>query len=97
MSVGEPEIRDDAAEERFEMEVEGKLAYLTYRREDGALYLLHTDVPRELEGNGLGSRLVRHALDAARAEGVDVVPLCPFVGAYVRRHPEYGDLVRDSG
>lgn len=91
------EIRDDAERGQFELEVEGKLAYLTYRRQEGALYLLHTDVPPELEGNGLGSRLAKHALDAARAEGAQVVPLCPFVGAYVRRHPEYAELVRDSG
>lgn len=90
------EITDNADEKQFEMEVDGRTAYLTYRREDGALYLLHTDVPQELEGNGLGSRLARHALERARDEGLRVVPLCPFVGAYVERHPEYGELVREG-
>jgi uncharacterized protein len=82
--------------EQFEMPVDGKTAFLTYRREDGALHLLHTEVPKELEGNGLGSQLVRHALDAARAEGSRVVAFCPFVRAYVERHPEYAELVKEE-
>ena len=87
------DVRDNPAERRFELEVEGELAILTYRRQDGALYLLHTEVPSELRGDGQGGRLVRHALDTARAEGVRVVPLCPFVSAYLEKHPEYAELV----
>lgn len=87
------DVRDNTAERRFELEVEGELALLTYRRQDGALYLLHTEVPEEQRGDGHASRLVRHALEAARAEGVRVVPLCPFVGAYLEKHPEYAELV----
>ena len=80
-------------EERFEATVDGQLAVLTYADMDGKLYLLHTGVPEELEGRGLGGRLVKYALDHARADGVKVVPSCPFAHAYVERHPEYQDLV----
>jgi uncharacterized protein len=86
------EVRDNAAERRFELEVEGELAVLTYRRQDGALYLLHTEVPEALRGDGHASRLVRHALDTARDEEVRVVPLCPFVGAFLEKNPEYASL-----
>jgi predicted GNAT family acetyltransferase len=55
--------------------------------------LLHTEVAPELEGRGFGSALVGHALDEARERGLRVVPLCPFVDAFIRRHPAYADLV----
>lgn len=91
------DVVDNEQEQQFEIDLDGRLAVLTYRRDGGALHLLHTEVPKEREGEGIGSRLVRHALDAARAAGERVVPLCPFVGSYIERHPEYAELVRDSG
>jgi len=66
---------------------------LVYRdRGDGVVAFLHTEVDPQKQRRGLGSALVREALDDARARGLRVVPLCPFVEAYVRAHPEYGDL-----
>jgi predicted GNAT family acetyltransferase len=86
-------VRDNPARHRFEMDTEAGIAVANYRR-DGAIYrVMHTEVPRALEGRGLGSQLVRGMLDIIRTEGAQVAPLCGFVRAYIARHPEYGDLV----
>jgi uncharacterized protein len=66
---------------------------LAYRRRNGRIALIHTEVDEALEGRGLGSKLVRTALDDARDEGLEVVPLCPFVAAFIDRNPEYQDVV----
>jgi predicted GNAT family acetyltransferase len=90
-------VTDRPAEHRFELEADGRTAFLTYRREPGRLVLLHTEVPEDLEGQGLGGTLVRAALDGAREAGEQVVPLCPFVHAWVEKHPEYADLMASGG
>ena len=64
-----------------------------YRRRNGRIALIHTEVDEALEGRGLGSRLVTAALDDARDQGLEVVPLCPFVASFIDRHPEYQDIV----
>lgn len=64
-----------------------------YRRRNGRLALIHTEVDEALEGRGLGSRLIERALDDARREGLEVVPLCPFVEWFVKQHPEYQDVI----
>ncbi|MFL9840282.1 GNAT family N-acetyltransferase [Sphingomonas sp. ST-64] len=86
-------IRDNAERHRFEMTVDGHLARADYRIEDGVITLTHTIVPPALEGQGIASRLIRHALSEARARGLKVVPQCPFVAAYIRKHPEWEDLL----
>jgi hypothetical protein len=55
---------------------------------------MHTEVPKALEGRGIGSGLIRGVLDAARSEGLKVKPVCPFAKAYIERHPEYADLLQ---
>ena len=70
---------------------------LRYGRRDGPLVLHHTEVDQAVEGHGLGSTLVAGALDDVRARRLAIVPLCPFVRAYLKRHPEYADLVAESG
>ena len=88
------EIRDNAGAERYEATADGHLAgYVAYRARPGALALTHTDVLPRWEGRGIGGRLARAALDDARARGLAVLPYCPFVAAWIRRHPEYRDLV----
>jgi uncharacterized protein len=94
-----PLVLDVAEWSRFEIHVGGKLAgFAQYRAErdaDGPLLVFtHTEVDDAYEGRGLGSTLVRAALDAARARGAGIRPRCPFVAAFVERHPEYADLVR---
>lgn len=89
-------LADVPKESRFEARTpQGELLGLVgYQRRGGALVITHTEVGDAASGHGLGSRLARFALDQARTEGVPVVPLCPFVRAYVEDHPEYADLVR---
>ena len=78
---------------RFAADVGGKTAYITYRELDGRLLELdHTYVPREFRGTGIASQLTVRALEHARERGWRVVPSCPFVAAYIERHPEYRDL-----
>lgn len=96
MSQGtEPEldVRDAPERGRFEIAIGDDVAFLAYTRDDGRITLDHTEVPPALEGRGLGSRLARGALERARAEGLQAVVRCPFVHAYLQRHPEYADVV----
>ncbi|HET7513850.1 MAG TPA: GNAT family N-acetyltransferase [Gaiella sp.] len=87
-------VRDDPQELRYEAIREGRLVgVIRYRIEPGVVVLVHTEVDEAVEGTGVGSQLVRGALDDLRARGLRVVPLCPFVAAYLRRHPEDADLV----
>ena len=86
-------VTDNADQSRYELAVNGQTAVLQYMERDGALYLTHTEVPPELEGQGIGGRIVKHALDEARSRGVKVAPWCPFVRTYVERHPEYKEIV----
>jgi uncharacterized protein len=95
--VSEPLVRDNAQANQYEIEVDGKVAgFVAYRRTDSTMALTHTEVDPAYEGRGLGSVLVRSALDAARAEGAAVRPFCPFVRQYIGRHPEYLDLVPEE-
>jgi predicted GNAT family acetyltransferase len=86
-------VRDNAERHRFELDAEGHVAFSNYRRDGGTLIVMHTEVPAELNGKGIGSALVRGLLDIARAEKLKVRPLCPFVSGYIAKHPEYADLV----
>ncbi|HEX2076630.1 MAG TPA: GNAT family N-acetyltransferase [Longimicrobium sp.] len=89
-------VRDNADQSRFELDVDGQTAVLQYMQRGETLYLTHTEVPPELEGRGIGSRIVKHALEHARSQGHKVAPWCPFVRAYIDRHPEYQPLVAEG-
>lgn len=89
-------VTDNAALHRYEMKVDGHTAYIRYRRELGVVTLIHTEVPAELGGQGVGKTLVQATLDLIRASGEKVVPVCPFVAAWMKRHPEYDDLRADA-
>jgi uncharacterized protein len=86
-------VRHNSEERRFEMNVKGELAVITYRLLPGVLSLDHTGVPVPIEGHGIAAKLTRAALDFARAENLRVVPACSYVAAFVRKHSEYQDLV----
>jgi len=87
-------VVNNAAHHRFELEVEGHLAATYYSITDGVITFIHTEVPPELAGKGVGMRLVKGALDQVRSEGLKVIPQCPFVKAYIDKHPEYADLLK---
>lgn len=86
-------IVDNPAERRFEVVVDGLLGRLDYQRRNDVLVLEHVFVPEPLEGRGVAAALTRTALDAARSQGLRVVPHCSYVVAWLRRHPEYADLI----
>jgi len=90
-------VTNDEAARRYEAHVDGRLALLQYRRSGDRLDLVHTEVPEELEGQGIGATLARFALEDARRRRWAVIPSCPFVASYIRRHPEYQDLVAADG
>jgi predicted GNAT family acetyltransferase len=78
---------------RFELLVDDLRSVLTYRRFPDRIVLVHTEVPEPLERHGLAAKLTSFALDFARANHLRVVPLCPYVSNFLRKHPEYQDLV----
>ena len=79
---------------RYEVYVDGELAgHTRYERTPDAVNFVHTEVDPRFEGHGLGSRLAKGALDDVRASGGRIVATCPFIAAYVRRHPELADLL----
>lgn len=88
------EVRDNTQRHRFELDADGHVAFSNYQRADGVLTILHTEVPKELNGKGIGSRLARGVLEIARAEKLKVAPRCPFVKAYIDKHPEFADLLQ---
>ena len=86
-------IRNNPEAQRFELVVDGHLAEVVYRSAPGVLVLVHTGVPDELSGQGIASRLAKHVLEYARGKGIKIVVRCAFIAAYLKRHPEYQDLV----
>jgi predicted GNAT family acetyltransferase len=86
-------VRDNPALNRIELDLDGHTAVAYYQLSPGVITFTHTEVPAELSGRGIGSELVRGALAAARARGLKVVPKCPFVAAYMAKHPQFNDLL----
>ena len=86
-------VRNNPAEHRYELTVDGHLAATYYKIADGVITFIHTEVPDALAGRGVGSKLVKGALDQVRSAGLKVVPQCPFVKAYIEKHAEYADLL----
>ncbi len=78
---------------RFELQHDGKTAYLEYTIAGNVLGLVHTEIPKELRGRGLSSELTKSALEWARENHMKVDVICPSVAAYLERHKEYSDLV----
>jgi predicted GNAT family acetyltransferase len=90
-------VRDNPAKQRFEVLVDGSVAgFVKYSPEGDALALIHTEVDDAYEGQGLGSKLVSGALAQLRDRGVAVIPRCPFVRAYLKRHKELQSVVPEA-
>jgi predicted GNAT family acetyltransferase len=88
-----PQVTDNQAGSRLEIQAGGQVATLLYRRRGDRLVLIHTEVPEEQEGQGLGGDLVTAAVDRAAREGLTVVPLCPFARGWLERHPDVASRV----
>ena len=86
-------VRHNTTLSRFELDAEGTTAFAVYRLTDGVMTFTHTEVAPQLRGRGIAARLMRGALDAARAQGVKVVPACSYVADYIARHTEFSDLL----
>ena len=86
-------VTNNGSAKRFEIKAENALAVLEYELEDGTLTLVHTGVPSALEGQGIGGKLAKAALEYAKKEGLKVVPRCSFVRSYIERHTEYQGLL----
>jgi predicted GNAT family acetyltransferase len=83
-----PDVVDDTEHQRFVAEVEGALARLDYQVGEGRLVLVHTEVPEQLGGRGLGGRLVQAGVARAARDGVALVPWCPYARKWLRDHPD---------
>lgn len=81
------------AQSRFEAAIEDQLAFASYRLRDGQMVINHTEVPRAFEGRGIAAKITRAALEYARANKLKVIPTCPYTAAFLRKHPEYRDLL----
>lgn len=91
--MDDAQISDNCERSRFEVTVDGHLSRADYGIAGDVITFTHTVVPPALEGRGIASRLIRHGLSEARERGLRVVPQCPFVAAYIAKHPEWADLL----
>jgi predicted GNAT family acetyltransferase len=90
------EVVNNTAQQRYELTVDGHLAATYYKVTEGVITFVHTEVPPELGGKGIGSKLIRGALDQVRADGLKVIPECPFVRAFIEKNAPYQDLLAVS-
>jgi hypothetical protein len=88
-----PAVRDNKALHRYELDAEGEVAFANYRLTPQAVIITHTETPHALRGRGIASELVKGALEMIRANGQKVIAGCGFVVDYLKKHPEYRDLV----
>jgi predicted GNAT family acetyltransferase len=86
-------FRDNETANRFELDIDGAIAFVSYRKSPGAITLEHTEVPPELGGKGIGSKIARATLDAVRAQGRKLTVECEFIQGFMGKHPEYDDLL----
>lgn len=94
--MADVEVTNNTQARRFEVELDGRIAFADYRLKPGQIVLPHTVVPPEFEGKGVASALARAAFGYARANGLKVVPTCAFMSGWVKKHPEQHDIVDDS-
>jgi predicted GNAT family acetyltransferase len=87
------DVSNNPAHHRYELAIDGHLAATYYKIADGVITFIHTEVPGELGGKGVGSRLIQGALDQVRAAGLKVIAQCQFVKAFIDKHPAYQDLL----
>lgn len=86
-------VENNEAKKRFEVKVGAKMAVAEYMRVANRIIFTHTEVPVELEGNGIGTLLAKTALEFAKRHKLEVMPLCPYIAGYIKKNPEYQPLV----
>jgi len=91
-----PQVVDNTDEHRFEVRLDGAVAFAEYRLKPSQIVLPHTVVPDAFAGKGVASALAKHAFGYARERGLKVVPTCPFMASWVKKHPEAQDVVDPS-
>jgi predicted GNAT family acetyltransferase len=89
-------VENNDSAHRFQVEIDGQWAFLEYQLSGSRLVLVHTEVPTAISKRGLAGKIVRTSLEFARSRNLTVIPYCPFVVAYIRKHKEYIDLVASS-
>ena len=87
------DVTDNTAHQRFELKAGDHTAVAYYKLSGGVITFTHTEVPQELSGQGIGSRLARGALEQVRHRGLKVVAQCPFIAAFIRKNPEFASLL----
>jgi uncharacterized protein len=93
MNQKEAEVVDNTAAHNFEIYIDGHRSFIDYKIRDGKIYLIHTEVPEVLQGKGIAASLVEKTLEYIERNGLKIVPLCSYVQAYLKRHPEWNRLV----
>lgn len=96
MDYNEIDLIDNKESKSFELWIERKRSFIDYRLKNDSIYLIHTEVPPELEGKGIASALVGKALTLIEESGLRMVPSCSYVQVYLKRHPEWYRLVDDN-
>ena len=87
-------LEDNQESKQYQVEIEGLFPRIEYiKTKDDKIYLTHTEVPRSLEGRGIGSEIIRLALEDIKKQDLTLIPLCPFVASYIKKHPEWRELV----
>jgi hypothetical protein len=94
MTAEQPRVVDRPEENRLVVEVDGEVAELTYQRLGSRFVIRHTGVPQAIAGRGIAGALVRAAVEKAAAEGLSVVPICPYAVTWLRSHPEAAATVK---
>lgn len=87
------QVTDNPERSRFELDIDGQIAFANYRRQGSTLVIPHVEAPPPLRGTGAADRLMRGVMEIVRAEGLKVVPLCGYAAAWIRRHKDYRDLL----
>src|ERR1019366_8323686 len=90
------DIVNNRAQHRYELALDSHIAATYYEIAGDVITFVHTEVPPELGGKGIGSRLIKGALDQVRADGLKVIAQCPFVKAWIGKHPDYADLLKSE-
>lgn len=87
------QLIDNSEAKQYEIHVDGLVPRIEYIKAKDKIYLTHTEVPRGLEGKGIGTSLVKAVLEDIKKKDLTLVPMCPFVAMYIKRHPEWKKLV----